>query len=132
MTLVVDASVVVSALVDAGSAGVWAEGELRQGGLLAPHNMPAEAANAFRRLQLAGAISEAVATAAVRDLGDLEVDLAPFAPFSERVWDLRKTVTSYDAWYVAIAEAVECPLATRDHRLASAPGPVCSFRTPVG
>ncbi len=54
----------------------------------------------------------------------------PYEPFADRVWQLRHSVTPYDAWYVAIAEAFEVPLATLDHRLANAPGPRCSFSTP--
>jgi predicted nucleic acid-binding protein len=39
-------------------------------------------------------------------------------------------VTAYDAWYVAIAEALELPLATLDRRLVAANGPRCEFATP--
>jgi predicted nucleic acid-binding protein len=35
-------------------------------------------------------------------------------------------VTSYDAWYVVVAEALRVPLATFDRRLARA----CRFRCP--
>jgi predicted nucleic acid-binding protein len=40
------------------------------------------------------------------------------------------TVTSYDAWYVALAEALELPLATLDGRLSRARGVGCKFLTP--
>jgi len=39
-------------------------------------------------------------------------------------------VTAYDAWYVALAEAYDAPLATLDTRLVDAPGPACAFDTP--
>ena len=39
-----------------------------------------------------------------------------------RVWSLRDNLTAYDAAYVALAEALDAPLLTRDRRLASAPG----------
>ncbi len=48
MTLVVDASVVVAALVDDGEVGHWAEAALRHPGLAAPHLMPSEAADVLR------------------------------------------------------------------------------------
>ena len=39
-----------------------------------------------------------------------------------RVWDLRHNLTAYDATYVALAEALDAPLVTRDRRLACAAG----------
>jgi predicted nucleic acid-binding protein len=36
------------------------------------------------------------------------------------VWELRANLTAYDAAYVALAEALEAPLLTRDARLARA------------
>ncbi|HYZ40455.1 MAG TPA: type II toxin-antitoxin system VapC family toxin [Stellaceae bacterium] len=40
----------------------------------------------------------------------------------QRVWELRTNLTAYDAVYVALAEALEAPLLTRDRRLATATG----------
>jgi predicted nucleic acid-binding protein len=37
-----------------------------------------------------------------------------------RVWQLRNNLTAYDAVYVALAEALDAPLLTRDKRLANA------------
>ena len=42
-----------------------------------------------------------------------------------RIWELRDSVSSYDATYVALAEALECALLTADGRLARAHGPRC-------
>lgn len=39
-----------------------------------------------------------------------------------RIWELRNNLTAYDAAYVALAEALEAPLLTRDRRLAAAAG----------
>jgi predicted nucleic acid-binding protein len=39
-----------------------------------------------------------------------------------RIWELRNNLTAYDAAYVALAEALEKPLLTRDRRLATAAG----------
>jgi predicted nucleic acid-binding protein len=38
--------------------------------------------------------------------------------------------SSYDAWYVALAEALRLPLATIDERLVKAHGPACDILTP--
>lgn len=130
MTVVVDASAVVAALVDAGSDGRWAESELAREGLAAPHLMPVEAANILRRAVLAGDLSADIAALAHDDLVHLRVDLFPYEPHAQRVWQLRDNLTAYDAWYVALAEDLGIPLVTLDQRLARANGPRCEFRLP--
>lgn len=131
MTLVTGASMVVSALVDSDADGRWAEELLTSDSLAAPHLLTAEAANILRRSVLVGAVSAEQAALAHADLLDLRVELFPYAPFSARIWDLRDNVTCYDAWYVALAEALGAPLATLDVRLAKAPGPRCRFLLPA-
>lgn len=130
MTIVVDASVVVAALVDSGPTGRWAEDRLRSDRLAAPHLLPAEAANVLRRSELTGDLSPDVVAMAYADLLDLPVDLYPFEPFAGRIWELRSTITAYDAWYVAMAESLDTTLATIDGRLAAASGPRCGFEVP--
>lgn len=130
MTLVVDASMVVSALVDAGRAGAWAESLLAAEALAAPHLMPVEVASILRRAAAAGDITADVAAMAHADLLDLRVELFPYAPFAARVWELRDNVTCYAAWYVALAESLGSGVATLDLRLARATGPRCDFETP--
>jgi predicted nucleic acid-binding protein len=127
VTLIVDASTVVAALVDSGTDGRWAEALLASDSLAAPHLLPVEVANILRRSVLAHAISADQASLAHADLLDLRVELFPYAPFASRVWALRDNVTCDDAWYVAVAEALGAPLATLDARLANAPGPRCQF-----
>ena len=130
MSVVVDSSVVVAALVDTGDNGAWAEKILEQDDLYAPELLRVEASNVLRRLERGKEITEQEANAAFEDLMELDVELHAFEPFSERVWELRHNVTSYDSWYVALAEALNLPLATLDGRLAKAEGPKCRFLTP--
>lgn len=127
MTVVVDASLVLGMLTDAGPQGRWAADQLRDRVLLAPALLPAEVASGLRRLTLAGRLREGAAEMALAELGTLDVDLYPYAPFSDRVWELRDNLTTYDAWYVALAEGHQCPLATLDRRLVTAAGPRCEF-----
>jgi predicted nucleic acid-binding protein len=130
VSLVVDASIVVAALVDTGPTGTWAESLLTSDGLAAPHLMPVEVANILRRAAAAGDISIDAASLAHQDLVALRVELFPYRPFASRVWELRANVTAYDAWYVAMAESLEARLATLDTRLRRAAGPSCIFLTP--
>lgn len=127
---VVDASVVMSALLDTGPAGMWAQAQLASDALAAPHLMPVEVASALRRATAAGEIASDIAGMAHADLLELPVDLMPYAPVADRVWELRFSVTAYDAWYVALAEALDAPLSTVDRRLTRAPGPRCAFDVP--
>ncbi len=130
MTLAIDASTVVAALVDSGSHGSWAEVVLASDALVAPHLLHVEVANVLRRAVAAGQLSRDTGSLAHADLLDLRVDLFPYEPFADRVWELRDNVSSYDAWYVAIAESIDAPLATLDLRLASSPAPRCDFVVP--
>lgn len=130
MTRVVDASVVVAALVDGGGTGRWAEEMLLGDHLAAPHIMPSEVADILRRAVGAGQLSEDAATLAHVELQTLPVDLFPYGPVASRVWALRENLTAYDAWYVALAELLDGDLATLDARLSRAPGPRCAFLLP--
>jgi predicted nucleic acid-binding protein len=127
---VVDASVVIAALLDDGPVGQWAADVLTEPAVIAAHLMPAEVTQTIRRLVHAGSVSADVAAMALDDLADLAIPLFEFAPHGDRVWELRDTLTAYDAWYVALAEWVDSPLATLDRRLAKASGPRCPFRLP--
>jgi predicted nucleic acid-binding protein len=130
LSTVVDSSVLVAALVDTGSHGAWAEKVLAGGSLYAPELARAEATNIFRRLERAKLITTPEANAARNDLMQLDIDLFPFEPFADRVWELRHNVTSYDAWYVALAETLKLPLATLDEPLSKSNGVTCEFLTP--
>ena len=128
--LVVDASLVVAALTDSAEVGTWADELLGTDHLAAPHLMPVEAANVLRRAVLNGELSADSAALAHSDLLALRMELFPYGPFAARVWELRGDLTSYDAWYVALAEALNARLATLDVRLSRSPGPRCLFVTP--
>ena len=129
MSVVVDASVLVAAATDSGRDGAWAESVLARGDLVAPQLVLVEATNVLRRLERERVLDPRDADEARRDLLLLPLELFPFAPLADRVWDLRRTVSSYDAWYIALAEAIDAPLATLDRRLRRASGPRCAFLT---
>ena len=130
MTIAIDASVIVAALIDTGRDGVWAESLIATEILVAPELVLVETTNVLRRLELAKELSPLQSELAQQDLLRLDIQLFPYHPFAERVWALRKSITSYDAWYVALAEALDCSLATLDSKLTNASGTQCAFATP--
>lgn len=128
-SLVVDASALVALLIDAGAAGEWVASALRGQLIAAPELVLFETANVLRREQLAGRIERVEATPAHERLLALPVQLWPYPPLATRVWQLRETLTAYDASYVAVAELLAAPVLTLDVRLSGASGPRCSFLT---
>lgn len=130
MSIVVDASALVAALVDHSPHGEWAEATIAGATLCAPEIAYVETTDTLRRLERATRITTAEANAAHEDLMQLRIQLFSFEPFAERIWELRHNVTSYDAWYVAVAEALGLPLATLDRRLAQTKGLDCTFVIP--
>lgn len=128
--LVVDASIVVAALVDSGTSGTWARTLIRREPIAAPHLMPYEVSNVLRRLEAARTLTADNAALAHRDLVSLPVDLAPHRPFADRIRQLGSSLSAYDAAYVALAESLDADLATLDARLSRAAGPGCSFLLP--
>jgi predicted nucleic acid-binding protein len=120
----------VAALVDTGPEGDWAENVLAAGSLHAPELARVEATNILRRLERAKLITTPEANAAQHEHMRLAIELFPFEPFADRIWELRANMTSYDAWYVALAEALNLPLATLDRPLSKSTGVRCQFLTP--
>lgn len=123
----VDASAAAAMLTDSGAAGEWAAEELQHHQLAGPHLLHAEVANVLRRSAAAGQISQDTAAQAYGDLLKLRIRLFPYAPFAERIWELRANLSTYDAWYVSIAELLDAELVTVDYRLTRAHGPRCAF-----
>lgn len=125
---VVDASVFVNALAVGGEAGDAARDVVRRLSVLeVPAVFPAEVTSAVRRMLFAGVIPERTATDTLVALTDVTKISHPFDPFIERIWELRHHVSVYDAWYVALAEALDTPLFTADQQLAEAPGLRCEI-----
>lgn len=128
--VVVDASAIVAMLVDAGSAGEWVAAAIGDGPLTAPELVMFEAATILRRQQLAGRLERTEAVLGHQELLSLPIELWPYLPLADRAWQLRASLTAYDASYVALAERLACHLVTLDRRLARAPGPTCAILAP--
>ena len=76
----------------------------------------------LRRYVRDRAISAQRGQEALDGFGDLPLNRYPHDFLIPRVWELRATLTAYDAIYVALAELLDAPLLTCDGRIASAPG----------
>jgi predicted nucleic acid-binding protein len=120
--IIVDASAVVAALTrEAGAESVRTE--LVQTEMHAPTLLDYEVAAALRGLTLGGHLSPERALDALGDLDDLPVRRwSVDDALRRRGYALRHAVPAYDAAYVALAEALEAPLVTRDARLACCTG----------
>jgi predicted nucleic acid-binding protein len=125
--IVVDASVLASALVDDGAAGDRMRTRLRSESLAAPELIDLEVTSVVRRQVQAGALDIQRADLALGSLAAVPLRRARHRPLLARCWVLRDTVTVYDAAYVALAELLGTVLVTADARLARAPG----FHCPV-
>lgn len=123
--IVVDASVLVTALADDGDDGDQVRARLRDERLTAPHLIDLEVASAWRRLAAAGDLDDRRARLALDDLHALRLERVPHRPLIPRCWELRDNLTMYDAAYVALAESLDVTLVTADARLATAPGIRC-------
>ena len=89
--------------------------------LHAPMLCELEVVAGVRRALLRGRLSgTASAHGIVQDLVDLPLELYPHQPILSRTLDLYENFTTYDAAYVALAEALGVPLLTSDAKLAAA------------
>ncbi len=121
--IVVDASAVLEALLRTPAAAA-VEQRLFQSSqtLHAPHLLDVEVAQVVRRYAAGKEIDVERGRAALADLADFPLRRYPHDLLLPRVWDLRTNLTAYDAMYVALAEALDAPLLTRDKRLAASAG----------
>ncbi len=119
--LVIDASVLVDALLVAGPA----RERLASDNLQVPELIDAELLSVLRRLVLAGQLPEGHALQALATANQLGLRRHPSRSLWPRAWELRTNLSAYDALYVALAEQLNAPLLTADARLARAPGLRC-------
>jgi len=90
--------------------------------LHAPHLIDVEVAQVVRRYAATGDIGADRGRDALADLADFPLRRYPHDILLPRAWELRANLTAYDAVYVALAEALDAPLVTRDRRLSAAAG----------
>ncbi len=123
--IVADASIIVDSLVEDGPAGDRKRARIQGERGHAPELLDVEVIHALRRLQRRGELDDRRAEQALYDLATLPFVRTPHRYLTARAWELRHNLTSYDAVYVALAEALDAPLLTTDAALARAPGLAC-------
>lgn len=100
----------------------------RADGISIPDVADVETAAVLRKRWIAQELTDERFARALAILPDLPFQRYPALTMLGRAYELRATVTVYDAVYVALAESLDCPLLTGDARLARAPGPRCEIR----
>jgi len=121
--IVLDASAAVDYLVDGGARGDWVRATIEpERSVSAPHLIDVEVVSALRRHTAVKSLTVRGAQGAISDFQDLAVVRYPATPLLERIWQLRATLTVYDAAYIALSEVLDAPLVTTDARLARSHG----------
>ena len=125
--IVVDASVLANVVGDDGSTGKSARGRLLAAGdASVPDLADVETVAVLRKRWLAGTLPTRRFRQAVDDLTSLPMTRYPTGRLMHRAYELRSSVTAYDATYIALAEALACTLLTADVRLSRAAGIKCN------
>jgi len=121
--IVVDASALVE-LVLRTAIGARVDLRLNTPGetLHAPHLVDLEVAQVLRKLVIRRYIDVARGDLALADFLGVRLVRYPHGQMLARIWELRNTISAYDAAYVALAEGLDAPLLTCDRRLAGASG----------
>jgi predicted nucleic acid-binding protein len=123
--IVVDASVLASALGDDGPDGDRARHRLAGERLFAPELIDLEVVSVWRRAARSGGLDDRRAGLALADLASMPLARASHRALLARIWELRTNLTPYDAAYVALAELLDSVLVTADRAFARASGIEC-------
>ncbi|MCC6172719.1 MAG: type II toxin-antitoxin system VapC family toxin [Gammaproteobacteria bacterium] len=127
--IVVDASAVLELLLRTEKA-VALDALLLNGleTMHAPHLLDVEIVQTLRRLVLGAQLTGSRAAQAIDDFTQLVIERHAHTDLLARAWQLRSSITAYDAMYVALAEALDAPLVSCDTRLGRAHGHGATIR----
>ena len=117
--LIVDASCLYEVVADAALSDQVRARLVEDTDQAAPHVIDAEVLGIVRRDHLLGRLDSTSAQQAVDDLRHWPGERFGHRSLLERAWELRDNVRTWDALYVALAEALDATLITLDRRLGN-------------
>lgn len=121
--IILDASAAIDLLLEKDEPGDWvARRVAAEENVGAPHLIDLEVLSSLRRLLSRREVSVTRARDALTGLGELGVIRYAVTELLERIWQLRGSLTSYDAAYVVLSETFDVPLVTTDRHLVRARG----------
>lgn len=129
--LVIDASCLYDVVVDGVGAEAIRSRLTAETDHAAPHVIDVEVLGTIRRDRMLGRLDPTAAAQALEDLHAWPGERFGHRPLLARAWELRDRVRTWDAMYVALAEALDAPLLTLDARLARVEGLRCAVEIPI-
>ena len=130
--LVVDASCLFEVVADTPRAAAIAARLALDTDHAAPQVVDVEVMGVIRTQFLRGRLDGTAAGQAIGDLRDWHGERFGHRLLLDRAWELRDSVRGWDAFYVALAEALDATLLTMDERLSRAHGPTCRIEVLAG
>ena len=130
--LVVDASCLFEVVADTPRAAAIAARLALDTDHAAPQVVDVEVMGVIRTQFLRGRLDGTAAGQAIGDLRDWPGERFGHRLLLDRAWELRDSVRGWDAFYVALAEALAGTLLTMDERLSRAHGPTCRIEVLAG
>lgn len=127
---VIDASTMIDALLPGAENDVVRQALHGVSTFAGPEHLRIEVLNVLRRKTHGHEPVPATLTTARRTLAQLNVQLVPYAAIHERIWQLRHTLSAYDAAYAAAAEHLDAPLLSSDNALVDHPDLQCHVSNP--
>ena len=125
--LTVDASAVLSVLLDGTESGSRIANIMADTRLFTSPMLHIEVTNVLRRRRNAGHLGLHEAQQVFSLFKLMTFEIVPFEIIADRMWDLGANLSSYDASYVAVAEMTSTPLLTGDARISRTPGVACEL-----
>ncbi len=119
--IVIDASVALEILIRTPLGARISESIIRED-VHVPHLIDIEVTNALRRLTISGGLNDNAADEALDGMRDWTLVRHEHTALLGRIWELKDSISAYDACYVALAETLNAPLLTLDAKLSRAHG----------
>jgi predicted nucleic acid-binding protein len=118
--IVADASAIAEVLLARPQAPAIRQALAPHPELHVPEHFHVEVLSVLRRYSIRGDLAERRAGEALAALADLRAVRYPVIEMADAVWELRPSLTAYDAAYLALARRLDVRLMTLDRGLAVA------------